>query len=100
MKLYLDTSHANKSVIRLGNTVYEKSGEYGMAQHVLEMIEGALESQNKKLKDITEIKVNTGPGSFTGLRVGVTVAQTLGWALGIRVNGKNMTHDTIAIKYN
>lgn len=36
------------------------------------------------------IKVETGPGSFTGLRVGVSVANALGFALGIPVNGKKM----------
>lgn len=36
------------------------------------------------------IEVETGPGSFTGLRVGVTVANALGFALGIPVNGKKI----------
>lgn len=36
------------------------------------------------------IEVETGPGSFTGLRVGVSVANALGFALGIPVNGKKI----------
>lgn len=36
------------------------------------------------------IEVETGPGSFTGLRVGVSVANALGFSLGIPVNGKKM----------
>lgn len=36
------------------------------------------------------IEVEKGPGSFTGLRVGVSVANALGLALGIAVNGKKM----------
>ena len=51
-------------------------------------IEKALKKKKAKLEDIKEIKVQTGPGSFTGLRVGVTVANTLAWVLGIKVNGK------------
>ena len=44
----------------------------------------------RTIKDITEIEVNLGPGSFTGLRVGGSVANALGWLLGIPVNGKDL----------
>ncbi|MBI3559121.1 hypothetical protein HY085_01880 [Candidatus Gottesmanbacteria bacterium] len=37
------------------------------------------------LKKITEIKVKTNPKSFTGSRVGVTIANALGFALDIPV---------------
>lgn len=39
------------------------------------------------------IEVETGPGSFTGLRVGVSVANALAYSLGIPVNGKKIETD-------
>lgn len=42
---------------------------------------------NAKLdpKDIDNIFVTNGPGSFTGIRMGVTVAKTYAWALNIKI---------------
>jgi len=46
-------------------------------------------TENKlTLKMITAIDINTGPGSYTGLRVGMAVAQTLSFFLDIPLNGK------------
>ena len=58
------------------------------SQVLLPMIEEILKEKKLTLTDITEIRVNPGPGSFTGLRVGLAVAQTLGKFLNIPVNGK------------
>ncbi len=74
-----------------------KKNEYG-SQVLLPLIikllrihKPGLSTQNQtgfgKLKGI---EVETGQGSFTGLRVGVSVANALGYALGIKVNGKSM----------
>ena len=49
-----------------------------------------LEKNKKDVTDIDEIEVNTGPGSFTGIRVGMSVAGALAWALDIPLNGKKI----------
>lgn len=40
-----------------------------------------------KINDLTVILVNISPGSYTGVRVGATVANTLAWSLDIPVMG-------------
>lgn len=66
-----------------------EENEYG-SQALLPLIEKLLKSQKLEFKDLTGIEVEKGPGSFTGLRVGVSVANALGFALGIPVNGKKI----------
>lgn len=88
MILYLDTSDNKKSLVKLDDLEIEKTYQTPRSQEVLRLIEEALKKKKASLKDLTEIKVNVGPGSFTGLRIGITVANTLAWILGIKVNGK------------
>lgn len=57
------------------------------AQVVLPLIERLLKKHKLALQDIDGIEVKPGPGSFTGVRVGVSVANALSFALGIPVNG-------------
>lgn len=64
-----------------------ESREYG-SQVLLPLIMKLLKTSNCELKTLQRIEVETGPGSFTGLRVGVSVANALGFALGITINGK------------
>lgn len=44
-----------------------------------------LESQQKSLKDIEGAVCYEGPGSFTGLRIGLTVGNALAYALDIPI---------------
>ncbi len=47
------------------------------------------------LQPLEGIEVETGPGSFTGIRVGVSVANALGFSLGIPVNGKKIETELV-----
>lgn len=90
MRLYIDTSDNTKTIVGLNGDRLIKPTGPAKSQQVLSLIDQIIKKNKKTLKDITEIKIETGPGSFTGLRVGVSVANTLGWALKIPVNGKKV----------
>lgn len=62
----------------------------GKAQMTLSFIDKLLKKHKVKLEDIEEIEVNTTPGSFTGLRVGMAIGNALAFVLGIPVNGKKV----------
>ena len=52
---------------------------------LLQKIQDILEDNNKQLADINGIIGFAGPGSFTGLRIGLTVVNTLGYGLQVPV---------------
>jgi tRNA threonylcarbamoyladenosine biosynthesis protein TsaB len=57
------------------------------AQVVLPLLDSLLTKHKLSLRNISSIEVHTGPGSFTGLRVGISIANTLAYALHIPING-------------
>ena len=61
------------------------------SQEALPLIDKILMENKIDISDVTQIQVAEGPGSYTGLRVGVTIANTLGNFLNIPVNGKKGT---------
>ena len=90
MELFIDTSDNKKTVVRLNDLELIEEYDSPREQRLLEIIEKVLQKKQAKLEDITKIEVNLGPGSFTGLRVGCTVANTLGWILKVPINGKKV----------
>lgn len=52
-----------------------------LSSKIMSIIEDGFNKVDFSLDDIDKIFVVNGPGSFTGIRVGVTVAKTIAWAL-------------------
>ena len=95
MKLFIDTSNNKKIIVKFGKRRLVRIIEIGETQKLVSLINKIIKkpdsSINRRLsanRRISEIEVNLGPGSFTGLRVGVSVANALAWALKIPINGK------------
>ncbi len=58
-----------------------------LARDMLAYLRDQLAAQGKTIHDITGIGVFRGPGSFTGLRIGMTVLNTLADSLGVPIVG-------------
>ena len=70
-----------------GRAVAEEQFPHGLqhAAGIVPIIDGLCRGQGWRPGDLEEIYVSAGPGSFTGLRVGITVAKTLAFATGAKV---------------
>lgn len=83
--LYLDTSSSflYTGIIKDDVVLSEVKENLGrdMSSMVLVKVNQMLNKLNITLKDIDKIVVVNGPGSFTGVRIGITIAKTLAWTL-------------------
>lgn len=89
--LALDTSNRPLSVALLEDesvlasvtlTVHQKHAEY-----LLPVIEDLMAKSEVKPADLDRVVVAEGPGSYTGIRIGVTTAKTLADTLNIELVG-------------
>ena len=91
--LALETSNRQTSLALLeaGSLVSESwlSAEPRVAQSLIPAIQDELKNAGWSSEDLQLIAVSQGPGSFTGLRVGITAAKTLAYAWQVPVLGVN-----------
>lgn len=90
--LYINTSSSKEIFVALETASkrfeLKKKTDRQKAQVVLPMIDEILRRHRLTLRDISEVKVHTGHGSFTGLRVGISVANAIAYILRIPINGR------------
>jgi tRNA threonylcarbamoyladenosine biosynthesis protein TsaB len=83
------TSIASVAIVGADHVLAAQSLPQGgsHARTVLPLIESTLASAGMGLRDLDLIAVSIGPGSFTGLRIGLSVAKGLAMATGLPVVG-------------
>ncbi|MND39294.1 tRNA threonylcarbamoyladenosine biosynthesis protein TsaB [compost metagenome] len=87
----------DSSASRLLSAVSEEIGK-GHAERLMAVIDQALDEAQVDLHAVGRIAVVIGPGSFTGIRVGVAAARGLALSLGIDCVGVS-TLETLAASY-
>ncbi len=64
----------------LGEMSLESQGTY--LTRLMPGVKALLEETGSQLRDLGAVAVSTGPGNFTGLRIGLATAKGLAWSLG------------------
>ena len=90
MILLLDTSTPTCLLTLVDSGVqtdYEWAANRELAHGLLKYLNDMLSSNGKTWNDLTGLAAYQGPGSFTGLRIGITVLNTLADSLAIPIVG-------------
>lgn len=96
--LYIDTHSFLITIILFKNgkilSCKEKSSNMQHSVYTMPLIDEILKENNIDSSSLNEIVVVNGPGSFTGVRIGVTIAKTMAYLLSIPIK----TIDTLELK--
>ena len=83
--LFIDTSSSNVTFAIVNNNnilaTYINKIESDLSKEVFSIIDNLFKESQMVPNDIDTIFIVNGPGSFTGVRIGVTIAKTYAWAL-------------------
>lgn len=89
MILYIDTSssYLYTAIVENKKVISEIKEEFGqsLSEVALPRIVSMFEDNKLSPKDIDKIIVVNGPGSFTGIRIGITIAKVYAWSLNIPI---------------
>lgn len=70
-----------------GRTLVQETFPHGLqhAAQLVPMLDALLTAQGWSPRELAHVYVSAGPGSFTGLRISVTLAKTMALATGVRI---------------
>jgi len=99
--LIIETSHrVGQVALALGDAIVGERTLDESRRHARDLvpaIHALLSAQGWRARDLDGVLVSRGPGSFTGLRVGIMAATTLAYATGCRLLAIN-TFDAIGLQ--
>lgn len=86
MKTLLINTCTNRIIVAIAdeNTIFSfcnKFVENQMSNVIMEYVQKAFNEAKLEPNEIDKIIITVGPGSYTGIRIGVTIAKTFAWAL-------------------
>ena len=91
--LYIDTSSSflYSAIYKDGSIISSISEDYGqnLSEVALPKIADMINKNSLSPKDVDKIIVVNGPGSFTGIRIGITIAKVYAWSLNIPITAIN-----------
>lgn len=86
--LALETTgaHASVAIIDDKGNVWERhsAGAMNHLRHLMPMTDQLLKERGLRLSDMTAVAASRGPGSFTGIRIGVSSARALAQVLDVK----------------
>jgi tRNA threonylcarbamoyladenosine biosynthesis protein TsaB len=91
--LGIDTAFGAVSVCVIGSLDFEPIAlmelalERGHAEALVPVIKDVVHSTGLNFTDLGTVAVSTGPGSFTGVRIGLSAARAIGLVIGVEVIG-------------
>lgn len=89
MILYIDTCYKVLNIALYENNEVllscSEKLENNMTDLTLKYIKRLFDSINKDINSLNKIIVANGPGSFTGIRIGLTIAKTIAYSLNIPI---------------
>ena len=87
--LFIDSATTNLVVAIINDGkiayMYDNNDGHDTSSKMMPVLAEAFDSAGLKPQDIDKIFVVNGPGSFTGIRVGLTVAKTMAYTLNIPI---------------
>lgn len=87
--LFIDSATTNLVVAIINDGkiayIYNNNDNHDTSSKMMPVLAEAFENVGLKPQDIDKIFAVTGPGSFTGIRVGLTVAKTMAYTLNIPI---------------